>query len=368
MQWAMRQAVKDINEKGGILGKPVELIFEDTAGTPEQGVAVAERLINDYKVVAIAGEYHSAVALKVMEVCHKYGIPVVFAETWSDKITAAGYPEVFRIAPASSMVAYPVVDWMVELGVKKVVLIGENTDFGTGMVEKQKKALEEKGVEVETYFVEQGTTDFTPILTRIQAMDPPPDVVSAMAVTGEASYNAEQQMVEMGIAPTEKTIGVANQVAGKPQFWESVPDGNYFVFTKVGLPPATWNDTAKRVAEEYRKAFKSEPQSWVFEAYDSVMIVADAIERAGSTDPKAIIEALEATDIELAQGRYWFEYTSKNPVPEGVPAYMWHQWPAPPILVLQYFEPNQAWQDAAVLWPPERQTHGTIYIKPGTKP
>ncbi|HIC90439.1 MAG TPA: ABC transporter substrate-binding protein [Anaerolineae bacterium] len=371
MQFAMNLAVKDINEAGGILGKPVELIFADTEGLPERGAAVAERLINENKVVAITGEYHSSVGLAVMEVAHKYGVPVLFSETWSDKITEAGYPEVFRIAPASSMVARSVVDWMAEVGVKRVVLIAETTDFGTGMAEKQKKLLEEEGIEVlETFFVEMGTTDFTPILTRIQAMDPPPDVVSAEAVTGETSYNLEQQMAEMGIAPSKTTIGIANQVAVQPEFWESVPDGNYFVFTHVGLPPTLYNDTTRRVAKAYYDQFQTEPPSYALEAYDSLWILADAIERAGSTDPQAIITALEGTDIVLAQGHYWFKYGSHNPLPTdgSVPAFMWHQWPDPATLVVQYFEPNQDWGDAAVIWPPVYQTHGTAYIPYGEKP
>lgn len=369
MQFAMNLAVKDINEAGGVLGKPIELIFADTEGLPERGAAVAERLITENRVVAITGEYHSSVGLAVAEVAHKYGIPVLFSETWADKITELGYPEVFRIAPTSSMVSRAVVDWMAEVGAKRVVLIAETTDFGIGMAEKQKKLLEEKGIEVlDTIFIEMGTTDFTPILTRIQAMDPPPDVVSAEAVTGETSYNLEQQMVEMGVAPTEKTIGIANQVAIQPEFWESVPDGNYFVFTQVGLPPTLWNDTTRRVAEAYFAQFQTEPPSYALEAYDSLWILADAIERAGSTDPQAIIAALEKTDIVLAQGRYWFKYGSHNPLPEGEPAWMWHQWPDPATLVIQYFEPNQDWKDAAVLWPPVYQTHGTAYIVPGTKP
>lgn len=371
MQFAMNLAVKDINEAGGVLGKPIELIFADTEGLPERGTAIAERLISENKVVAITGEYHSSVGLAVMEVAHKYGIPVLFSETWSDKITEAGYPEVFRIAPASSMVARAVVDWMSEIGVKRVVLIAETTDFGTGMAEKQKKLMEEAGIEVlETFFIEMGTTDFSPILTRIQAIDPPPDVVSAEAVTGETSYNLEQQMAEMGIAPSETAIGIANQVAVQPEFWESVPDGNYFIFTHVGLPPTLYNDTTKRVAEAYYKQFQTEPPSYALEAYDSLWILADAIERAGSTDPQAIITALEEADIVLAQGRYWFKYGSHNPLPTdgSVPAFMWHQWPDPATLVVQYFEPNQDWGDAAVIWPPVYQTHGTALVPYGEKP
>ena len=370
MQFAMNLAVADVNEAGGVLGRPVELVFGDTEGLPERGVAVAERLITENEVVAITGEYHSAVGLPIADVCHEYGIPVLFSETWSDKITETGYPEVFRIAPASSMNSRASAEWFEEVGVETVVSIVENTDYGIGQNESDLRFFEELGItEVEAFFVELGTEDFLPILTRVQAIDPPPDVIR-VAVTGETSYNLEQQMAELGIAPSEATIGTANQVAIQPEFWESVPNGNYYVFSLVGLPPSLYNDTTNRVAEAYKAQFDTDPPSYALEAYDSIWIVADAIERAGTTEPVALILALEDTDITLAQGRYYFEYTSKNPLPAdgSVPAYMWHQWPDPAVLLLQYFESGQDWKDAAVIWPPVYQTHGTAYIAPGTTP
>ena len=370
MQFTMNLAVKDINEQGGVMGKPLELIFADTEGLPERGTAVAERLINEDKVVAITGEYHSAVGLAVADVAHKYGLPVLFSETWSDKITETGYPEVFRIAPASTMNSRASAEWMKAVGAKNVVIIAENTDYGTGQVESDKKFFEELGIEVlDAIFVELNTQDFQPILTRIQAMNPPPDSIR-VAVTGQASYNLEQQMADLGIAPSKTTIGEASTDAIAPEFWESVPNGNYYTFSYIGLPPSLFNDTTRHVAEEYEKVFKTQPPSYALEAYDSVWILADAIERAGTTESQALIAALEDTDIALAQGRYYFTYTSKNPLPSdgSVPAYMWHQWPDPAILVMQYFEPNQEWLDAAVIWPPAYQTHGTSLIPYGTKP
>lgn len=370
MQFAMNLAVKDINDAGGVMGKPLELIFADTEGLPERGVAAAQRLINENKVVAITGEYHSAVGIPIADVCHEYGIPVLFSETWSDKITETGYPEVFRIAPASSMNSRASAEWFAAVGVETVVSIVENTDYGIGQNEKDIMFFEELGIEnVETFFVELGTEDFLPILTRVQAIDPAPDAIR-VAVTGETSYNLEQQMAELGIAPSEETIGTANQVAIQPEFWESVANGNYYVFSLVGLPPALYNDTTNYVADAYRAQFDSDPPSYALEAYDSVYIVADAIERAGTTDSTALIAALEATDINLAQGHYYFEYTSSNPIPDdgSVPEYMWHQWPDPAVLLLQYFEEGQDWKDAAVIWPVVYQTHGTSYIVPGTTP
>jgi ABC-type branched-subunit amino acid transport system substrate-binding protein len=370
MQWTMNLAVKDINEKGGVLGKQLELIFADTEGLPERGGSVAERLINENKVAGIAGEYHSAVALAVAEVAHKYGTPVLFSETWADKITETGYPEVFRIAPASSMVSRSTVDWMADAGVKRVILIAETTDFGTSMAKAQAQLLQEKGIQlVDTIYVEMGMVDFSPILTRIKAISPPPDAVSCQAVTGETSYNLARQMAEMGIAPSKTTLGITNQVAVSPQFWQSVSNGNYFIFTNNGLPPALWNDTYKRIAAEYEKAFKSVIPSYAVEAYDSIRVLADAIKRAGSTDHKAVIAALEDTNIEFAQGHYSFKYGSKNPLPADgkVPKYMWHQWADPPLLVLQYFVPKQPGDQAAVLWPAKYRTMGKAYIPYGFK-
>jgi branched-chain amino acid transport system substrate-binding protein len=370
MQFTMNLAVKDINEKGGVLGKPLELIFADTEGLPERGTAVAERLINEDKVVVITGEYHSAVGLAVLDVAHKYGLPVLFSETWSDKITESGYPEVFRIAPASTMNSRASAEWMKAVGTKNVLIIAENTDYGTGQVESDKKFFEEVGIQVlDAIFVELNTQDFQPILARIQTMNPPPEAIR-VDVTGQTSYNLEQQMSDLGIAPSEKTIGEASTDAIAPEFWQSVPNGNYYTFSYIGLPPSLYNDTTRHVAEEYDKVFKTQPPSYALEAYDSVWIVADAIKRAGTTESKALIDALEGTDITLAQGRYYFKYTSKNPLPGdgSVPAYMWHQWPDPAILVMQYFEPKQDWKDAAVIWPTAYQSHGTTYIPYGTKP
>ena len=370
MQYAMNLAVQDINAAGGVLGKKVELVFADTEGLPERGSAVAERLINNDKVVAITGEYHSAVGLAVLEVAHKYGIPVVFAETWSDAITATGYPEVFRIAPASTMNSRASADWLKAAGAKNVVIIAENTDYGTGQVTSDEQFFGDVGITVlDKIFVELNTQDFQPILARIQAMNPAPDAIR-VDVTGQASYNLEQQMADLGIAPSAKTIGNFSSDAIAPEYWQSVPNGNYATFSYIGLPPSLYNDTTKHVIDAYKGVFKTEPASYVFEAYDAVWIVADAIKQAGTTEPKALIAAIEKTDVVLAQGRYWFKYTSTNPLPTdgSVPAYMWHQWPDPAILVMQYFKPNQAWQDAAVIWPPAHQTHGTPYIPFGTTP
>ena len=131
MRDAMNLAVEEINAEGGLLGCQVELTIGDTEGLPEKGTAVMEKLISQDNVVAVGGGYHSSVGVAAGQVAHNRGVPVVFAETWSDEITNSKLPEVFRIAPLSSEVA----DFQAKFattvpGVKKVAMIVENTDFG----------------------------------------------------------------------------------------------------------------------------------------------------------------------------------------------------------------------------------------------
>src|SRR5262249_21931358 len=76
MKQAAELAAEEINAKGGVLGRPIQVVFQDTRGQPEEGTAAAERLISQEKVVAITGEFHSSVFLAEMEVAHNAGIPI----------------------------------------------------------------------------------------------------------------------------------------------------------------------------------------------------------------------------------------------------------------------------------------------------
>ena len=120
----------------------------------------------------------------------------------------------------------------------------------------------------------------------------------------------------------------------------------------------------------YYEEFEDIVPSYAMASYDAVWIIADGIARAGSmSDGAAIVAAIETTDLDLSQGRYYFEYGNHNPeLPEGTPAFMWHQWPDPVVTMMQYFEQGQSSLEAAVIFPEVYQTHGSGYIVPGTSP
>ena len=387
MDWGFQQAVADINADCGIQiagsNHRVRVITVDSEGISEYGQTAVERLILQDKVHGIVGFYHSAVSLATMGIVQRYQIPTIYAHPQNDFISASGYLEfegkpprasegidyVFRTSPPSSIVGKVVTDWLVSLGVEDVVIILENTDYGHPAAAAERAQLERAGVHVEQLEIELGTEDFVPILSRLWARPELPDAIRIL-VSGETSYNLTQQMAELGIAPTEDTICITNHLAFQSeQYWSTVPDGNYCAFDRVGTVPSLYNDLAQDLDRRYQEDFGDILVSFAMEAYDSVWLMADAIERAGTyIDADNIVGALEATDINLSQGHYYFTYGSHNAtLPEGTPAYMWHQWPVPIVTVMQYFEPGQSGLDAAVVYPETYQTHETFYFRPGAQ-
>lgn len=362
MRQASEMAVDEVNDAGGVMGKEVELIFGDTEGLPERGTAVTERLITQNNVVGLTGEYHSGVALTEMEVAHKYGVPVVFAEPWSDDVTGSGYDEIFRIAPSIDFYSSIATDYIAAAGWEKIVFIVEDSDYGREQGDTWTAQLADQGItDVEVIFADPATEDFTPILQRI-AQDPP-DLLGGV-ITGIGNSRMLNQACELGLAPTAQTAYYASIDAQYAEFWENVGDcGQYAFFTYVGLPKSLWNEKTEAFMSNFEERYGTTPGAAALEAYDATHILLAAIEDAGSAEPAAIIDALENIQYTGALGDIWFEYGNHNPLPDSEPAWMWHQWPTPTVMIIQYTEVGQSVDEATVVFPAERAT-GDLYMAP----
>ena len=360
MRDAMTIAVDEINENGGLLGRPVELVIVDTEGLPERGTAVMEKLINQDNVVAVGGGYHSSVGVAAKEIAHDNGIPVVFAETWNDTITSDMQNEIFRIAPLSSEVSAVDVNFVLSLpDISKVVIVTENTDYGIPAAEDTTNGLAEYGIETVTFGVDIGTQDFAGIIERVKAENP--DMVMVLA-TGEASYNFQQQAADAGMGPQDLPM-LCNQASLESgAFWQNVPDGNHCFVRRVGLPTQLYNDVAKSFLPRYMElSGKQAAESYALEAYDSIMIIAQAIEETGSTDPQALIATLEDITYEGTLGTITFPYGSDN-APAAGDEKWWHQFPDPAITIVQYQTEGEDSVDANVIFPDLYKT-SNVYIR-----
>jgi branched-chain amino acid transport system substrate-binding protein len=151
---------------------------------------------------------------------------------------------------------------------------------------------------------------------------------------------------------------ICNQAAADSDaFWAAVPDGNLCLWRRIGLPLALYTAETTAFAEKYSAATgKEAPESFAMEAYDSLKIMAQAINEAGSTDPGAIISALENITYNGALGTITFPYGTHNAIPEGVDAKWWHQFPDPAITMVQFTEKDQKASDVTVVFPEKYKT------------
>jgi ABC-type branched-subunit amino acid transport system substrate-binding protein len=394
MRWTFLRGADDVNAACGVTvdgqNYAIEIIIGDSEGLPERSQAVAERMIFEDGVVGVVGVFHSAVGLATMGVMQANGIPTVFSEPWNDNVTAngimpygnagprvesneAGIDYIFRISPASSMTSEASVAWLLHLGVDDVVIVAENTDYGVPAADKDKELLIEGGLDpdnVDIFHIELGQEDFLPLIDRILARPDPTDVIKTQ-ITGETALNFVNQMTEAGLAPNEDTICVANQNAYQADaYWTTVPDGNYCTFFRVGIVPALLTPLAQRLNDDHFAEFGVDVASFALASYDAVWLLTDAITRANTLDGTAIALEIERSDVSLSQGRYWFPYTTqtKSPLDDGLPAWMWHQWPDPAVTMMQFFRTGQRGPEAAVIWPPAYWTHDTAYIEFGSDP
>src|SRR6202162_1395228 len=139
------EIMKDmINARGGVLGRPIKLVYEDNQGVPEKGRAAAEKLITSDKVVAITGGHQSSVCLAEIEVAHRYETPYVNTNCWSDDVRKKGYAEVFNPSNYNTRVSTAMAETIAAMGVKRVVAFAENTDYGIGQAKLMAEFIKQK--------------------------------------------------------------------------------------------------------------------------------------------------------------------------------------------------------------------------------
>ena len=362
MRVAMLLAERDINAAGGVLGCDIEVVIADTEGLPEKARAMMERLITQDGVVAIGGGYHSSVGVAGKDVANDRGVPVVFAETWNDTITGDKQKYIFRIAPLSSWASGVIWKFAAQApGVKKVVIITENTDYGIPAAAECEKGLGSKGIDSVTFGVDIGTQDFAGIVERVKAENP--DYVIVL-LTGEAGYNYTQQAADAGIGPQDMMFHANQAGLESKAWWENVPDGNLAFMARVGVPETLYNDSALKMAADYKsQTGKDGVESYALEAYDSIGVIAQAINEAGSTDGDAIVTALENISHEGTLGRIYFPYGSqKDPSEDGKGDEWWHQWPDPAITMVQYQKEGEPSNTMTIVYPDVYKTGESIYV------
>jgi len=362
MRDAMLLAERDVNAAGGVLGCDLEVVITDTEGLPEKATAMMEKLITQDGVVAVGGGYHSSVGVASKDVANARGIPVVFAETWNDTITGDKQKYIFRIAPLSSWASGVIWQFAAQApGVKKVAIVTENTDYGIPAAKECEVGLGTKGIDSVTFGVDIGTQDFAGIVERVKAENP--DYIIVL-LTGEAGFNFTQQAADAGTGPQDIMFHANQAGLESKAYWENVPDGNLAFMARIGVPETMYSESALKFARDYKaKTGKSGVESFALEAYDSIGILAQAINEAGSTNGDAIVSALENISYDGVLGRIYFPYGSKkDPSADGKGDEWWHQWPDVAITMVQYQTEGEPSNTMTIVYPDAYKTGEPEYI------
>jgi ABC-type branched-subunit amino acid transport system substrate-binding protein len=364
MMWAMEQAVADINQKGGVLGRQVKLLEYDTQDKTDVCAQLAAKAVSD-GVAGVAGEAHSGCALAEIPTYNKVGMPAVFPEAYNDTITGgdptnpalpANPPSIFRIAPSSSYYSDFVYDW-IKNGLKahSLLQIYENSDAGISDAKAFQAAFQGTDLKLSQLTITTGQPSYAAIMARAKLSNPDADVVFFDSGTTGTTYQLMSDGIEAGLVDKAACLGDTSMRVGDA-YWHAVPKGFGCAFEFVGLAPSQFNDLAKSLNDRYATKYGGDAPDYVFQAYDAILLLTDAIQRAGTTDHAAVVKALEQTSMVGTVGTYSFPYGSTNPVPAGQPSWMWHQYPDPRLSILEYTTANQPLGQAVTLWPAKAQT------------
>jgi branched-chain amino acid transport system substrate-binding protein len=326
-------ALDKINSGGGVLGKKLEVVFEDTAGDPAKAASGIEKLITKDKVVMVLGESHSSAALAEIDVANRYKVPLIIAEAWHDDITKKNYPYVFRAGPCNSGVVNDnIIGFVKHYGFKRVAIFAENTDWGMGIKDLAEKGLKNAGVKYMTIITERKSQDHYAELNKVKKFKP--DLLLAF-VYGFGVHYLIAQAGEVGLIPGQALLlEGAGPPSLWPQFWKTVGKyGNLELFVSRMHEKVMLTKVAKDFDAAYRKKFGKAPTDYKSRSiYDVILIAADAIKRAGSTDSAKLVKALEETNLEVSSGAVKFG-TKKG-------TYAYHQW-QPPMLIIQWQDKKQ---------------------------
>jgi branched-chain amino acid transport system substrate-binding protein len=305
--------IKRANDKGGVLGRRLELITEDDKSDPATAVLIYERLIADKHVDAILGPYGSAGADAVAEVSEKHHLAMIAPLAGTSAIFKKGRKYVFMVQSPAETWLEGLINLAATRGFKTVAVIYEDTLFpraaAAGAVEYAKR----KGLTVvlnEAY--PKGTKDFTVLLTKVRAANP--DVLAG-GTYYEDAVAITRQLKTLDVNPRLFGVTVG---ADLPKFHETLGKSAEFVYgakqwdpglitLRAGglIPVARQYPGAKEFVEDYQKAFPGADLSYHSAAgYSGCELLLETIRRAGSLDKEKVREALLKLEMSTVFGPF----------------------------------------------------------------
>jgi branched-chain amino acid transport system substrate-binding protein len=278
----MKMAVEEINTGGGVNGRKIEIIEADNRGDKQEGASVTQKLISRDNVVAIVGDPTTGITKVAAPIAQKAQVVLLSAGSTGPGVVENG-DFIFRDTLLDSVAIPACIDFFArDLGYRKVAVItSDNNDYSVGFSQTFRDAAKGKGIEiVAEEKVKDGDKDFSAQITNIKAKKP--DVIFF------SGYYTEGALI---MKEARKQGLKVNMFGGdglfSPKFIELGGAATEGTMAALGFSPEQASPVTAKFVEAFRKKFKgTEPGLFDAQGYDAVMLLVDAMKRAGSTDPK----------------------------------------------------------------------------------
>ena len=303
MRHGAEQAVKDINAKGGVLGKNLALSIGDDACDPKQAVAVANDFVSK-GMIFVAGHFCSGSSIPASAVYHEEGILQMTPASTNPKFTedpaAAGWGTVFRTCGRDDQQGSFAGPWIAEhFKGKNVAVIDDKSTYGKGLADLTRAAMNKAGLkEVLDDEITAGDKDYSALVSKLKAANI--DVIyfggyhpeAALIVKQSREQGLNAQLLSGDSLNTQEFATLAGAAADGVMFTNAAEARN--------LP------SAKEVVDEFRKD-GFEPEGYTLSTYAAIQVWAQAVAKAGTTDPKKVAETLRSQTWDTVIGKLGFD-------------------------------------------------------------
>ncbi len=310
-----RMAIDDLNAQGITLdGKKIrfELQAEDDASDPKQGTAAAQKLC-DSKVAGVVGHLNSGTTIPASKIYNDCGIPMVTGAATNPNLTKPGYETTFRIIANDLALGAGLATYAADtLKLKRVAMIDDRTAYGQGVAEVFKKTAAAKGMQVvDDQFTTDKATDFMAILTAIKSKKPDAIFFGGMDPQGGPML---RQMEQLGMANVKYFGGdgiCTNEIAKLSGGAKTLSN----VVCAEGAASLAKMPGGTAWKARYDAKYPGQFQLYSPYTYDATMLLADAMKRANSSDPKVYLPELAKSNYKGVTANIAFEPNGelKNP-------------------------------------------------------
>ena len=311
---AYNMAADEINAAGGIKGRPIQIVFEDSQDKLDLAQTAARKLVENPKIVALMGGRLSGAGMAIAQIAEREHIAYLVDHPSADIITKSGFQWTFRLNPASSFNSVPLQRFMKEYAkdIKTVALLYENSVYGKGVTEPFKAWLPQNGYQVvvsELY--PPLALDYRDLLNKVKAQNP--DLLFLASNIPDSALIIRQSH-ELGLTP--KLISGAGAGFSINEFIEQAGDSANSVCSTGPWSGNPKDPKVQALTEKFYTRFGHYPKEHEVEGYSAVYVMADALRRAKSFSRTDIHDALVATDLQTPFGPVKFEnfegYTNQN--------------------------------------------------------